>query len=82
MVQVGTTTHYVIYAILTNPKHSNTRSPNISQVKSTLMSVQLCIIIFGNPRHTQSMIAYIILPEDFWKSSKKLHCGMLLTTLP
>ena len=30
---------------------------------------------FGNPRHTQSMIAYKILTEYFGKSSEKLHCG-------
>ena len=26
---------------------------------------------FGNPRHTQSMIAYMILTEYFWKSRYK-----------
>ena len=29
---------------------------------------------FGNPRHTRSMIAYMILTEYFWKFQKKLHC--------
>ena len=34
---------------------------------------------FGNPRHTQSMIAYIILTEYFWKFQWKITFGMLLT---
>ena len=29
----------------------------------------------GNPRDTQSMIAYIILTEYFYIPSEKLHCG-------
>ena len=29
----------------------------------------------GNPRHTQSMIAYMILTKHFWYSSEKLNCG-------
>ena len=27
---------------------------------------------FGNPRHTQSMIVYIILTENFWKFQSKV----------
>ena len=34
---------------------------------------------FGNPRHTQPMIANKILNEYFWKFQCKLHCGILLT---
>ena len=64
MVQVGTTTHYEIYVILTNPKHSNTKSPNISQGKEHVNEYST-MHYFGNPRHIQSMIAYIILPEYF-----------------
>ena len=30
---------------------------------------------FGNPRHTQSMIAYMILTSYFWEFQWKLHCG-------
>ena len=30
---------------------------------------------FGIPRHTQSMIANMILTEKFWKFQWKLHCG-------
>ena len=33
---------------------------------------------FGNPRHTQSMIAYKILTEFFWKSGEKLECGIVV----
>ena len=34
---------------------------------------------FGIPSHTQSMIAYKIFNEYFWKFHKWLHCGILLT---
>ena len=27
---------------------------------------------FGNPRHTQSMVAYMILTEYFWKFQRKI----------
>ena len=30
---------------------------------------------FGIPRHIQSIIANMILTEQFWKSQLKLHCG-------
>ena len=33
---------------------------------------------FGNPRHSQSMITYIILTEYSGNSSVKLHCGTLI----
>ena len=33
---------------------------------------------FGNPRHTQSIIAYIILTEYFGNSSEKLHYGNVI----
>ena len=41
-----------------------------------LIGIQQCFIYFENPRHTQSMIAYLW----FWlsiseNSSEKLHCG-------
>ena len=28
---------------------------------------------FGNPRHTQSMVAYMILTEYFWKFQRKIE---------
>ena len=30
------------------------------------------MLYFGNPRHTLSMIAYLILTEYFWKSQRKV----------
>ena len=39
------------------------------------MSIPQCIIYFGIPRQTQSMIAYKILTVFFGNSSEKLHYG-------
>ena len=33
---------------------------------------------FRIPRHTQSMIAYKIFTEYFWKFQLKMHCGNIV----
>ena len=37
---------------------------------------------FGDPRHTQSMIVYIILTENFWKFQSKVALWEPLTIYP
>ena len=54
----------------------------IAQTHSNLVKLFNRARYFGNPRHTQAIIAYMILTDYFWKFQRK-NCivGMLFTRL-
>ena len=62
--------------------HTHNKIPHSQKIE---LAKSLAIIIehvneyptihyFGNPRHTLSMIAYILLTECFWKFQRKIAC--------